>query len=143
MENLAKMSPRHVLGKIRALIESADLTQPVMSVMGIITKVECGDADNGAALRFIGNFRAINFVTKKEYSSNKLCLPSDIEEEMLFELFGDIAPLTRDIEFAIDIMVMPGSIFSYSFQSIKLMEIAPVDTMAALTKKVTKAKKAK
>lgn len=140
---ISKMTLKNVVGKISKLVGDTDATitetTDVMRVMGIARKVELGNGDNGAVVRFVGNFKGLNLLTSEEFISSKLSLPADAEAVVLAALLED----DGDIEFAFDVAVYPNKHFGYSVLSAAVIEIAPVDPMAALAKKAGKAKKTK
>jgi len=131
---------------IKAVCGAPDLEEIIkrkkfdlMDVYGKATRMKTVTSDFGTAVRFIGQFRAVNLATGEVFESTRLYLPGSMEEELSAAMDNG-----GSAEFGIRINVNydKATTVHYYYDCINLVEPASNDVFALLENKMKEAVKA-
>lgn len=112
----------------------------VLDIIGIARKAKPGTSTYGDYLRFAGQFKATNLLTKQEFTAGACILPAFLEEQ-LFSVMG--AEAVNDVQFAFRISVVydDKGARKYQYAAQPLLKAAENDPLAMLEKTVKEATK--
>jgi len=82
MQQLRKLSIKAVCGEqdLQRILTEKKIA--LCDIFGIANRTKIVESDYGNAIRFIGQFRAVNLETGELFTSTRLYLPSMLEEEL-------------------------------------------------------------
>lgn len=137
--SVRKMTVKSICGPVdlEKLIKSKKLA--LMDLWGIASRTKGITTDYGSAVRFIGQFRAVNLDTGELFTSTRLYLPSALEEELQAAMSG-----AESAEFGLRIFVIydkSNTGMPYYYDAESLVKPANTDALAALEEKVLAARK--
>lgn len=138
-KQIRKISVATVAGKVdlKKLIDAEKIA--LMNVYGIATSKKIIATDYGDAVRFIGQFRAVNLETGELFQSSRMYLPSAMADDLDGALSGG-----GTAEFAVRVSVIYDDTVAskYYYDGEDLVKPANNDAMLALESKMQTAAKA-
>lgn len=100
----AKGAGLDVIALEKAATENRPKITAVLRVVGVVNDRKAEMSDLGPYARFIGQFAAVNLLTKEEYRAPSLILPS-VAEAAVDSLFSKAAKDGGVAEIALDVLV--------------------------------------
>lgn len=136
MEFINKISVATVVGNVKPIVKEMKNgdSKIIMRILGIANGTKVGDGDNGPWTALIGEFKATNILTGKEFISGKCFLPGAISDLVVGQLGGD----THKVQFGFDIIIVEDidSQAGYHYTATPLLKPAESNPIALLEKQL-------
>lgn len=140
------MAPHQIT---KALIPDGEKEITLCRIYGRATSTKTGHSNFGEWVAFIGDFKAVNYLTGETFAANKVLLPKVAEEQVMAKL-ASAGPEARGVEFAYEVGITldkdprSGRGYQYAIKNLsKTVGVDPLATMEADLPPVPKVKAAK
>lgn len=137
-----KLSAKEIVGDVKKIFKEADPKAkkiPLFKIGGFVNRYDPVETNYGTAIRFIGDFVAVNQTSGEMFRSNRLFLPSIMTDEMTAHL---AAAKKRDedasVEFGFDVSIIPDekSATGYVYMAEPVVKVQESDAISALAAKL-------
>lgn len=119
----------------KALIPEGEKEIALCRIWGRASSTKSGHSQFGDWTAFLGDFKAVNYLTGEKFASNKVLLPKLCEEQVMAKL-ASMGPEARGVEFAYEIGIAidkdPRSGRGYQYVTKSLTKITGADPLATM-----------
>lgn len=136
MELVNKISMAQMFGNIKALVKpmTEGESKEILKIVGICNGTKQGESDFGSYTALLGEFKATNLITGKDYVSGKCFLPMVVTNLVAGQFNDEI----KKVQFAFIISVVEdqSSQVGYHYTATPLMKASASDPIALLEQSI-------